>query len=81
MEYSVECDRSQWLVIQIKAEKCIKEIATWISMRWSESKYKTSTRKQTLDDSSDPTAATNMVAELDWAKGHVAGPNPPQNRR
>ena len=44
-------------------------------MRWSESKSKTSTGKQTLGDSSDPTPATNIVAELGWAKGHVAGPN------
>ena len=51
-------------------------------MRWSESKSKTSaTGKQTKGDSSDPTPATTMVAELMWAKGHVAGPNHPQNGR
>ena len=41
-------------------------------MRWSDSKSKTSTGKQTLGDSNDPTAATNMVAELGWVKGHMA---------
>ena len=47
-------------------------------MRWSESKSKTSKGKQTLGDSSDPTPATNMVAELRWAKDHVVGPNHPK---
>ena len=28
----------------------------------------------------DCTLDINMVAELGWAKGHVAGPNHPQNR-
>ena len=50
-------------------------------MRWSESKSKTSTGKQTLGNFIDPTPATNMLAELRWAQGHAAGPNHPRNGR